>query len=154
MDNLQVWIWIIHSLPNVNVTPEAIQVRAQRLEQLGAVVHLSPFACRVRADFLPYCLCCRRRRVTAAHGSPGCSRRVFCNPAALPVVARRRGFDALGKLSGVIQLPLPVMHRRNSYSGSGHGRLRSTSPRTSRRNSTTLPVVRRRNLGDRGAAPP
>ncbi|KAG2590346.1 hypothetical protein PVAP13_5NG273000 [Panicum virgatum] len=82
------------------------------------------------------------------------TRRVFCNPAALPVVARRRGFDALGKLSGVIQLPLPVMHRRNSYSGSGHGRLRSTSPRTSRRNSTTLPVVRRRNLGDRGAAPP
>ena len=36
------------------------------------------------------------------------TRRVFCNPAALPVVARRRGFDALGKLSGVIQLPLPV----------------------------------------------
>ena len=92
----------------------------------------------------PSCYCC----------SPGCSRRVFCNPAALPVVARRRGFDALGKLSGVIQLPLPVMHRRNSYSGSGHGRLRSTSPRTSRRNSTTLPVVRRRILGDRGAAPP
>ena len=149
MDNLQVWIWIIHSLPNVNVTPEAIQVRAQRLEQLGTVVPIrvpcsSRFSPILPLLSPPSCYCC----------SPGCSRRVFCNPAALPVVARRRGFDALGKLSGVIQLPLPVMHRRNSYSGSGHGRLRSTSPRTSRRNSTTLPVVRRRNLGDRGAAPP